>query len=107
MAEAISWCRTCGKNYKSCHTCVSNRNKYFSYKLLCCSAIHYQIYQIVCDYLNGVITKSKARELLLANPDFNEVEVGSYIDAVKYPLFEILYDNNKPAKRKTKARSKE
>ena len=97
MAEGVTWCRTCGKTYNACSTCLSNRNKYYSYKILCCSPIHYQIYQIACDYHNGIIDREQARDLLKSNPDFNEVEVGGYTEGIKNILFEILYED-KPKK---------
>ena len=82
-------CSICGSSY---HLCVSCRDsmKLQPWKIHCCSANCYQVFQIVKGYNNGVYSKEDAKERF-KNVDLKDVE--SFIPHIKKIVKDILKED--------------
>ena len=65
-------CSICGSGYYACLSC-KDAMKLHPYKIYCCSASHYQVFQVVRGLSTGVYTKDEAREKF-KNIDLSDVE---------------------------------
>ncbi|MCM1100156.1 MAG: hypothetical protein NC079_00605 [Clostridium sp.] len=61
--EINHWCVLCGKGYHACDSC-SKSKAFTSWRVLTDTPAHYQIFMILKDYHNHIITGEEARNLL-------------------------------------------
>lgn len=82
-------CSICGSSY---HLCVSCRDsmKLHPWKIHCCSANCYKVFQIVKGYNNGVYSKGEAKEKF-KNVDLKNV--GNYVPHIKKIVEDILKED--------------
>ena len=92
-----STCRICGKEYHRCH-CSSEG----SWRKVTDTSEHYQIFCVIRDYTNGVITVSKAYSLL-SKLDLSEKD--SFVDDKKAVIDEI-FNKKKATDKKMDERAK-
>ena len=93
-----STCRICGKEYHRCH-CSSEG----SWRKVTDTSEHYQIFCVIRDYTNGVITVSKAYSLL-SKLDLSEKD--SFVDDKKAVIDEI-FNKKKATDKKIDERAKQ
>lgn len=87
MAE--NWCRICGKKYKVCDRCDTARNR-TPWRVIADTAEHYQIWIVIRQYKQNLITKQKAKEML-SNIPFQD-ELDTFIPAVRDTINSIMTD---------------
>ena len=92
-----SICRICGKGYHRCH-CSSEGN----WRKVTDTSEHYQIFCVIRDYLNGVITACRAYSLL-SKLDLSEKD--SFVDDKKAVIDEI-FNKKKTTDKKMDERAK-
>lgn len=85
MAE--NWCRICGKKYKVCDRCETARNR-TPWRVITDTAEHYQIWIIIRQYKQNLITKEEAKEMLSNIPFQNELD--AFIPAIKDTINSIM-----------------
>ena len=86
-----SWCRVCGKKYKVCDRCETQRMR-TPWRIITDTAIHYQIYVVVSQYNRKLIDKEKAKEML-SNIPYDKDEVQNFIPAVRDRIEEITRED--------------
>lgn len=89
MATINSHCRICGKGYHRCN-CHSEG----SWRKVTDTSEHYQIFCVIRDYRNGVISAFRAKNLL-AKMDLRERD--SFVENVRQALDEIEAKTSKKA----------
>ena len=93
-----STCRICGKEYHRCH-CSSEG----SWRKVTDTSEHYQIFCVIRDYTNGVITASKAYGLLTK---LDLTEKDSFVTDKKAVIDEI-FNKKKTVDKKIEERAKQ
>lgn len=93
---ATSWCRICGKTYNACPHCDPNN----SWRIMCDTEAHFQVWMIVYDYKHGSRSKESAKKCLkniLSYKYITREEIDGFIPSVKEILYELLDDNDATA----------
>lgn len=99
MAENINhWCVLCGTGYHACDTCDEIKS-FVPWRRLTDTAMHYQVFTVLREYVNKVISKAEAREML-SRLDISDRD--SYKDSSKKLLDEILKEDSTPRKNSKK-----
>lgn len=101
MSKEINhWCVICGKGYHACDSCDSMKS-FTPWRALTDTIEHFQLFVILKNYNNKLISKEEARKDL---SKINISDKDSYKESVKKVLNEILKDNavdNRNSKRKS------
>ena len=101
MAEKINhWCVLCGTGYHACDTCDEIKS-FVPWRKLTDTVMHYQVFTVLRDYVNKLISKAEAKEML-SRLDVSDRD--NYKDSAKKVLDEIFAEDNvarKNSKRKT------
>lgn len=63
MASSKTWCRICGKEYEVCPTCAEVK-QYTPYRIICDTPKHFQLYTLIREYREGVVTPLEAKREL-------------------------------------------
>lgn len=79
-------CSICGGEYHICLSCQDSM-KLHPWKIHCCSAVHFQIFQIVRGFSTGVYTKDEAKEKL---KNVNLEDLNSFRPHIKKVIEDIL-----------------
>lgn len=101
MEKINHWCIICGKGYYACDSCDEIKS-FRPWRKTADSIEHYQIYMILIQYRDGLISKEEALALL---GDFDLSEKRKWEKTALVILDEILKDdesskNNEKAKQK-------
>lgn len=100
MAEKINhWCVLCGTGYHACDTCDEIKS-FVPWRKLTDTVMHYQVFTVLREYVNKLISKAEAKELL-SRLDISDRD--NYKDSAKKVLDEIFAEDNiarKNSKRK-------
>lgn len=102
MAEKINhWCIICGKGYHACDACDKVRT-FTPWRKLADTPEHYQIYLVLKQYKNKVISKAEAKTML---NNIGLADMDSFKDGVNKLIAEIFRDDvaNKKTNRKSVA----
>lgn len=100
MAEKINhWCIICGKGYHACDDCAKIK-AFKPWRTLADTPEHFQIYSVLQDYNNKLISRTEAREML-SNIDLSEKR--SFKEGVKKVIDEILSKDSSTPKRAKKS----
>ena len=86
---AKSWCRVCGKEYNACPHCDPSK----SWRVICDTEAHYQVWMAVYEYQIGARTKENAKFCLsniLKNKRISLDEVETFIPSVRNLFHEIM-----------------
>lgn len=83
-------CKLCGTKYQGCATCMKSKDMYYSWRNVCCSAMHFGVYETLVDYKRKNVTKEEAREIL-----FNRAnDYDSYTETNRKIVEEILFEED-------------
>lgn len=88
---ATSWCRICGKEYSPCPHCDPTR----SWRMICDTEPHYQVWMIIHDYACGASSKDSAKECLrnlFAFKYISKEEIETFVPSVRDILHELMDD---------------
>ena len=92
-------CAICGQGYHKCLSCKSKMAA-APWKIHCCCAEHYKIYQILHGYTGGIYTDAEAKRML-ENVDMSDLnnlrqdkqaKIKRILGAVEEPVVEIIAD---------------
>ena len=90
MSEQINaTCSICGNGYHLCLSCKDSMNLH-PYKIHCCSADCFKVFQVVKGYNTGVYNKEEFKSKL-KNIDLNNLE--NYRDHIKSLIKDTLKEN--------------
>lgn len=99
MAKNINhWCVLCGTGYHACDTCDEIKS-FVPWRRLTDTAMHYQVFTVLREYVNKVISKAEAKEML-SRLDISDR--ATYKDSAKKILDEILTEDSAPRKNQKK-----
>lgn len=79
-------CSICGNGYYACLSCQDSM-KLHPWKIHCCSAVHFQVFQVVRGFSTGVYTKNEAKAKL---QNINLTDVESFRPHIKKIVKDIL-----------------
>lgn len=82
-----SWCRICGIEYEVCPTCAETK-MYTPWRIICDTATHYQIWLIIRQYKEGIISKETARERF-TSLKIKKSDYENFIPSVRQVIDEI------------------
>ena len=82
-------CDICGESYYACLSCEEAMNLH-PYKMYCCSANHFKVFQAVHGFSTGVYTKDEFKSKL-KNIDLSDLE--SYRKHIKALIKDTLKEN--------------
>ena len=82
--KANTWCRICGAEYFHCYDC----DKLHSWRAICDSPIHYQIFCAIHDY--QVSQDAQEARVALAHLGVDENAAEEFLPAVRDTVLEIL-----------------
>ena len=86
----LSWCRCCGKEYQVCPTCAEVK-VYKPWRIICDTAVHYQVWLIASNFRKGIIDKATAKEQL-AGVKLDEGEIATFLPVIR----ELIAKINEP-----------
>ena len=99
MAKDINhWCVVCGKGYHACDSCDEIKS-FTPWRKLTDTAMHYQVFTVLKEYNNKLISKAEAIEML-SRLDISDKD--TYKDSAKKVLDEILSEDKAPRKNSKK-----
>lgn len=84
-------CSICGRPYYKCISC-KDAMALSPWKILCCSAQHYQVHQIIKGRNSGVYTKNEAKNKL-KNIGISDIEIESFKPHIKEIVKDILKED--------------
>lgn len=87
-------CKVCGQSYSYCPTCYGDRHKPTWYMMFCSDKCH-DLWNIVCAYQTGQMTKDEAKETLEKLGAIN-------MDTLDIKLREIVKEIINPARKAKK-----
>lgn len=99
MAKNINhWCVVCGNGYHACDSCDEIKS-FMPWRKLTDTAMHYQVFTVLKEYNNKLISKVEAIETL-SRLDISDKD--TYKDSAKKVLDEILSEDKTPRKNSKK-----
>lgn len=91
MGKINHWCVVCGKGYEACDACAEIKT-YNPWRTITDTIEHFKIYNILCDYRDGRITKDVAKEQL-KHVDISDWE--NFKEGTRDLIAEILKEDKK------------
>ena len=99
MAKNINhWCVVCGNGYHACDSCDEIKS-FTPWRKLTDTAMHYQVFTVLKEYNNKLISTAEAIEML-SQLDISDKD--TYKDSAKKVLDEILSEDKTPRKNSKK-----
>lgn len=87
-------CSICGNEYYACLSCHDSM-KLHPWKIHCCSASHFQVFQVLRGFSTGAYTKDEAKEKL---QNVNLGDLNSFRPHIKKIIKDILKEEKPVAK---------